>query len=255
MKELSRQAMADKTMALKEFEHWVLFHPLLVRLTRRLGYEFKDPVYLFRAICHDSFVHEYPRWKLSSNERLEFLGDAVIEVLVSEMIFKERPLFHEGELSKLRNALINESSLASLARLMDLGQVILLGRGEIKSRGMEKDSLLSDLFEALMGAVFYDGGFESSRRVFNNILSHYETTFGRVFSDPCCLKDFDPKSRLQEWTMATYGNFPLYRVIKKDRDGFEMELVISGESMGKARASSKKKAEEILAKEAWSRLG
>ncbi|MCY4524955.1 MAG: ribonuclease III [Halobacteriovoraceae bacterium] len=237
----------------KQFADWVASDQRIQGLCRLLGYDFKDKSLLLQALAHSSFCNEFPRLYLSSNERLEFLGDSVLQTLITSIIMRSYPHFSEGELSKLRDSLVNENSLASMAGLLKLGDVILLGRGEIKNHSMRKDTLLANLFEAVLGAIFYDGGYTSCRRVLERIFSLYEKKEGKPFVNSDRLYYFDAKSRLQERCMELYKRLPRYQE-EKVEDGFKVELFISGKSFGSMVAPSKREGQKSLARQALEKL-
>ena len=247
------QLLRFKKQTPQEFACWGTDHIQILNLTAFLGHDFKNKSFLLQAIAHTSFVHEFPHLKLSSNERLEFLGDTILQTLITVMIMKKYPDLAEGCLSKLRDSLVNEKTLASLARLMELGNVVLLGRGEIKGRGMERDALLSNLFESILGAGFYDGGYVACQKILENIFAKYQKETHKSFISLDRLQEFDSKSQLQERCMALYGQLPQYRG-KKMNEGFKMELIISGKLFGSLIGPSKKKIQEILARQALAEL-
>lgn len=172
--------------------------PLAV-LQRTLGYRFRDPALLVRALSHSSSGALH-------NERLEFLGDAVLEAVISADLFLQHPEADEGVLSRWRAALVNGEQLAELARGLRLGEHLRLGPGEIKTGGRQRDSLLADAFEALIGAVFVDGGYQKAARVIR-------TVFGeRLGSPDASMMMADHKSRLQEELQARGFPLPLYKM-------------------------------------------
>lgn len=128
-----------------------------------IGYHFQNRNYLRQALSHSSYANEMRLSKLANNERLEFLGDAVLELMSSEYIFRTNEQMHEGEMTKLRASLVCEPTLAMCAREINLGDYILLGKGEIATGGANRDSILSDAFEAVIGAIYLDGGFTSAK--------------------------------------------------------------------------------------------
>ncbi|MFZ7124918.1 MAG: ribonuclease III [Desulfobacterales bacterium] len=216
-------------------------------IERHLNYHFKNPDLLQEALRHRSFVNEQPAEALTDNERLEFLGDAVLNLFVSHVLMDRFPEMTEGDLSRTRAALVNELRLAELARSIDLGPLILLGKGERLSGGPEKNSILSDTFEALIAAVYLDGGFRTASDVLMN-------RFGFIFDDvECRPAGGDYKSRLQELAQTQQKIVPSYRVIKEsgpDHDKtFDVELTLDGISTT-GTGKSKKLAEQEAAREA-----
>lgn len=175
----------------------------LDRLQRALGYRFRDEPALLRALTHRSASHE-------NNERLEFLGDAMLNFAVGEALYLRQPKAAEGDLSRLRATLVREETLAVAARRVQLGEVIRLGSGELKSGGFRRDSILADGLEAVIGAVYLDGGFEAARSLCLRLL---EPEFGSL-PDPHSLKD--AKTRLQERLQAQGRPLPEYAVLSEE---------------------------------------
>ncbi len=215
----------------------------------RLGYHFHDVRLLERAFYHRSVLNEMAEKGAESNERLEFLGDAVLELVVSEIIYRTRPKDPEGLLTKTRIQLVCESSFAFLAERFDLGRFLLLGHGEEQSGGRKKASLLSDCFEALCGAIYLDGGGSFLYSYFSENLSEIiQGEFGkeRLF--------IDYKSRLQEALQAKNVEFS-YKLVKQSGPShqreFTVQLWIGGKKATQATASRKKQAEQEAARIAW----
>jgi ribonuclease-3 len=223
----------------------------LVGLERKLGYSFKDKGLLKRALIHKSFAFE--KDTKENYEVLEFLGDAVIGLIVSEELIKRFPDKTEGELSQIRAFLVSESSLAELAKLVDLGQYLLLGKGESKTGGRERSSNLCDVFESVFGAIYLDGGFEEAKRVFRE---RFLDKMWEILENAVTYKDF--KSFLQEVTQKEYGEIPTYTVVKAEgpehSKTFYVECRVKDlKTTGKGR--SKKLAEQSAAKEMLRALG
>ncbi len=212
-------------------------------LEKRIGYTFHDKKLLKRAFIHSSAdVGE-------SYERLEFLGDAVLALAVSEHLFFERPEDKEGDLTKCRAALVNETALAEVARRLDLSGYLILGRGERHSGGADKPSILADVVEAMIGAVYVDGGFEEAKSLVNRLL---EKSFETVLSGGG-FRDF--KTRLQEYYHKLGISDIKYTVYKEegpphDRT-FYVKLVVCGEEVARGQGRSKKFAEQKAAKAAY----
>jgi ribonuclease-3 len=175
----------------------------LDRLQRALGYRFQDPVALDRALTHRSVGHD-------NNERLEFLGDALLNFVVGEALYLALPKAAEGDLSRLRATLVREETLASVARRIDLGEVMRLGSGELKSGGYRRDSILADALEAVIGAAHLDGGYEAAR----SLCLHLLAPELQHLPDPGTLKD--AKTRLQERLQAAGRPLPEYTVLSED---------------------------------------
>ena len=167
---------------------------------QRLGYDFRDPALLRQALTHRSFG-------ASHNERLEFLGDSVLNCVIARRLYDALPDLPEGDLSRLRAHLVNQQKLAALGREIGLGEAVLLGEGEVRSRGRERPSILANALEALLGAVFLDGGFVAAESV---ILRIYAETFSTL--DPGAMGK-DPKTRLQEFLQGRRIPLPRYSVV------------------------------------------
>jgi ribonuclease-3 len=222
----------------------------LENLAGRLGHRFQDPRRLDQALRHSSFAHENPEAG-PSNEQLEFLGDAVLALTVSHLLVQHFPESSEGELSRGRAALVNARRLAALARKLDLGTYLLLGRGEEQQAGREKPSLLADALEAVMAAVFLDGGLKAAddltRRWFTPLL-------GDLTASPW--QDF--KTRLQELTQARCKDSPTYHLLAESGPSharqFVVEVCLGERSLARGRGGTKKQAEQQAAREALETL-
>jgi ribonuclease-3 len=210
-----------------------------------LGYRFSDLRLLNKALTHKSYVNEKNE-SLKHNERFEFLGDSVLDVMVSNYLVCEYSDYAEGTLSKIRAAVVNENCLAGLARKIELGKFLLLGKGEDKSGGRDKPSILADAFEALAGALFRDGGLESTSNVILPILVDKIS----AFSCSCDFRDF--KSELQEYTQNKWFCTPSYKVVKElgpdHAKEFEVTVVINSKVKGQGLGKNKKGAEQAAAK-------
>jgi ribonuclease III len=217
----------------------------LTSLQEGINYKFIDVKLLNKALTHKSYANE-KREKLKNNERLEFLGDSVLDILVSDFLVKEYSDFAEGILSKIRAAVVNETCLAKLAQKINLGNYLLLGRGEDLSGGRKKPSILADAFEALAGAVFRDGGLNAASESFLPLLVEEVEKTAKSWS----FRDF--KSDLQEYTQNKLSCIPSYKVVKEigpdHSKKFEVVVVIKNEEQGKALGRSKKEAEQAAAK-------
>jgi len=216
-------------------------------LIKSFDYHFKNPQLLLNALTHTSAVHEFTDLDLKSNEKMEFLGDAVLDTLVTSIIWNKYPKLCEGDLSKLRGALVNKTSLADLARVIDLGPCLVLGKGEINSVGFKKDGILADAFEALIGAMFLDGGFNEVEKAFKNLMAFYEKQVGEEFINVDKLYRFDSKSQLQELTMQLFKEFPVYKAHKEENELFKIEIFLKETLLGEIVAKSKKEGEHKLA--------
>jgi ribonuclease-3 len=217
----------------------------LSELNRKLMYEFKNKDLLVESLRHSSFVNEQIDSNLQDNERLEFLGDAVLNLVVGHILMQRYPELNEGDLSRMRANMVNESQLASIARGIDLGSYIQLGKGEIHSKGWNKNSILADTFEAVIAAIYTDAGFDA---VFKIIDSHFSFLINSV-STPAANHDF--KSQVQELVQMELRSMPIYRVVREsgpDHDKtFRVQLKI-GEVQTEGIGKSKKVAEQDAAR-------
>ena len=214
-------------------------------LEERLGYHFKNNLLLQEALTHKSFANEQKGGSQSDNERLEFLGDAVLDLIISEIIFTEYPSKREGELSKKRASLVREEALAPLAKEIGIGDFLQLGKGEERSGGREKDSLLADALESIIAAVYLDGGFADAQKMVKRLFSPL------ISSSPLIL---DFKSEVQELCQKQGLGVPTYRTVSEegpDHDKrFEVALSLKGETLASGRGRSIKEAEQAAAKSA-----
>ena len=220
-------------------------------LQKTLGYTFSDIRLLNKALTHKSYVNERSEL-LKHNERFEFLGDSVLDVLVSDYLVCEFSDYAEGTLSKIRAAVVNETCLADLARKIELGKYLLLGKGEDFSGGRNKSSILADAFEAVAGALFRDGGLESASQVFLPLLKGEISNFSHSWD----FRDF--KSELQEYTQNKWVCTPNYKVVNElgpdHAKEFEVTVTIKNQFKGKGTGSSKKEAEQAAAKMAMEKF-
>ncbi len=215
-------------------------------LEKRLGYTFKNKQLIIEALTHKSYKKPY------NNERLEFLGDAVLDLIVGEFLFHKFPHSDEGVLSKIRASLVNESGFATLARALDLGRYIYLSPAEENNQGRHKPSLLSNAFEAVIGAIYLEAGLERVRSIVVKLL---DETYPRIDLDTLC-KDY--KTALQELTQATHGVTPDYELLgargPDHRKEFEVAVVIGGKAIASAKGRSKKAAQQKAAQIALEKL-
>jgi ribonuclease-3 len=224
--------------------------PSLANIQQRLSFTFKDEALLERALTHKSYANENKT--ASHNERLEFLGDAVLGLVVSEYLMNICPDSNEGDLSRLRAAVVSEPALASVAREIGLGDFLLLGKGEDQSGGRNKDSLLADCLEALIAAIYLDAGKDAAEAFVIRI-------FEGVITKTCALdKSLDYKTGLQEICQDRLKQLPEYRVVSETgpdhQKEFEVEVWITGELAGRGKGKSKKEAEQGAAREALAML-
>ncbi|MEG6521585.1 ribonuclease III [Desulfotomaculum sp. 1211_IL3151] len=222
------------------------------RLKTRLGFKWHNPTLLIQALTHSSCVHESRGHGLCHNQRLEFLGDAVLELIISEHLYKLFPDRTEGELTKMRAASVCEPSLAKVARGLDLGRCLRMGRGEERSGGRERPSILADAFEALLGAIYLDQGLDISRDFVLNQLSPIidDVVAGRL--------DRDYKTELQEILQQSSPEPLTYTIMDEtgpDHDKtFTAGVIYRGAVIGKGRGHSKKEAEQRAARDAFKNI-
>jgi ribonuclease III len=220
----------------------------LDRLAGEIGHTFNDIGLLERALVHRSYTAEHPA--LPDNERMEFLGDAVLQLAVTDFLYENFPTLREGELAKIRAACVNRDELAVVARRIGLGHHIRLGIGERQSGGSEKASILGDAMEALLAAVYLDAGLEAARRV---VLTHWTDV---ILSKATAPGRLDFKTRLQE-ELAAEGRRPLYTVHGSGPDHareFVAAVEVDGVVWGQGSGRSKKEAEQDAARVAMLRL-
>jgi ribonuclease III len=228
----------------------------LENLQTALHFRFRQPRLLLQALMHRSYVNENPDGAWSDNETLEFLGDAVLGLAVSHLLWKRFPDYNEGELSRLRSAVVNERELAKVATELSLGDYLFLGKGEACTGGRIKPSLLADTLEALIAAVYLDAGLEAT-------VTMVERFFGEVL-DPGRPEhalealDKDYKTQLQELTQSRYKMTPTYNLEREegpDHDKvFYMSVVVDGRVLAHGAGKSKKDAQQLAARKALQRL-
>lgn len=221
-------------------------------LEERLGVTFKSAELLRHALVHSSYVNENPESAPGSNERLEFLGDAVLGLVVADELYAAYPDRDEGKLTELRTLLVRRDTLAKAARRLELGESLLLGRGEEVGGGRARPTNLSHAYEAVVGAIFLDRGLAAARRFVRRSLSpDFEQLDERAFP-------LDPKSRLQEASQSLFQTTPVYRLV--DAEGpdharrFTIEVLIDGRRRGRGKGRSKQQAEKEAARQALKRL-
>ncbi|TVQ78429.1 MAG: ribonuclease III [Bradymonadales bacterium] len=218
-------------------------------LLQKLGIRFKQPEHLELALTHRSFVHEKKLSLDQSNERLEFLGDAVLGLCISEMLVHAFPREDEGTLSKRRAALVNQKQLARLAESVELGPALKIGKGEEKTGGRKKKSLLCDAFEAVVGAYFLDQGLAQTQKFL-------ERVFVDLLPDSQKLEaSQDYKTKLQEHFQSRFRKSPRYSVLRESGPDhsktFEVKIEFGGESLATGQGSSKRSAEQDAARQAY----
>jgi ribonuclease III len=219
-------------------------------LQQQIAFTYRDPRLLERALTHKSYANE--NRLTEHNERMEFLGDSVLNLVVSELLMNALPEASEGDLSRIRAAVVSEPSLAAVAREIGLGEFLLVGRGEEQTGGRDKDSLLADGLEALVASLYLDGGID---RAGDFITRFFRGTIGRVRTAG---GTEDHKTGLQELCQERLKTLPEYRVVSESgpdhRKEFTVELSILGEVCGRGTGRNKKEAEQRAAKEALEKL-
>ena len=221
-----------------------------IALAERLGHTFSDLSLLQQALAHRSWCGEQ-EGGAPSNERLEFLGDAVLGLVVAGYTYERYPDFAEGKLAKVRSAVVNARVLAEVAGSLGVGDVLLLGRGEEGSGGRGKASILADAFEAVLGAVYLDAGWDAARRL---VLRELGPAIARAGEEP---DDFDHKSRLQEKAVRDGDGTPRYVVEGSGPDhdrAYVAQVFLGGTCLGVGEGRSKKDAEQEAARAAWEEL-
>ena len=221
----------------------------LETLSRRLGYNFNDLALLRRALAHRSWCAEVGG--LPSNERLEFLGDAVLGWVVAEIAYRRHGDLPEGKLTDLRKSVVNAIALAEVAESIGLGEHLLLGKGEDAAGGRRKSSILSDALEAVLGAVYLDGGVDAAKALIERLFS------GRLETAAGQLDRLDHKTVLQELTARLYDTAPVYLLTETGPDHsktFTATVLVDGIALGVGEGKSKKLAEQQAASEAFNAL-
>ena len=219
----------------------------LARLTRSLQYEFCDATLLEQALTHRSVSGR-------NNERLEFLGDAILSFVIAERLYQQFPAESEGVLSRLRASLVKGETLAELARDLELGEYLSLGQGEMKSGGFRRASILADAFEAIIGAVYLDSDVDTIRAL---LLRQFDARL-KTISPNATIKD--PKTRLQEYLQGRRLELPIYELVSLEGEAHEQQFVVSceingGECQAKGEGSSRRKAEQAAAEKVLESLG
>lgn len=236
--------MKDITIVRKE---------LLAKLEEKIGYTFKKKYILNRAVTHSSYANQIGLPYVEHNERLEFLGDSVLELIISEFIFKKYKNKPEGKLTKIRAEIVCESSLYEHSKHLGLGDYMLMGKGEEVTGGRKRVSILADAYEALIAAIYIDGGLENARKY---ILSEFLISIDKSVKD-FIIKDY--KSRLQENIQQNIDSNIKYEVVDEKGPAhdktFYINVIIGGKIIGKGGGKSKKEAEQEAAKSALAFLG
>ena len=223
----------------------------LYKIQTTLGLQFNDQSLLLRALTHRSYLNEHPDLALEDNQRLEFLGDAVLDFVAAAWLYHHFPEFQEGRLTSLRSALVRTPTLAKFARQIKLGAHLRLGKGEEESGGHKREANLCDAFEALVGALYLDGGLSVAEGLIYPMLS--DETEHILAAE----LDRDPKSCFQEWSQPEMGLTPRYRTIKATGPDhartFTVTVCVGEEVFGKGQGRSKQTAAQAAAKAALER--
>lgn len=224
--------------------------------TKRLP-RIKNQELKLRALTHRSYINENPQ-EGEDNERLEFLGDAVLGFLVGELLYSRYPQMSEAQLTRLRSALVDEKQLASFARQLELGKLMRLGKGAIKDGGRENPSLLCDTFEALIGAYLMDSNISSVRAYVKGLFEpEADTMVNRTKKKPKNL--VDPKNLFQQWALKTYLQNPEYRIVRESglehSKEFTAEVWVKGKAYGRGKGRRKQDAQKNAAEDALKKLG
>lgn len=221
-------------------------------LSRRLGYTFRDPNLLVEALKHRSYLTETGENRLQSNERLELLGDSVLGMLVTEHLFRAFPEEEEGNLTTMKSLMVSRHILLTIGKQIDLGQFIMLNQAEERAGGRQRPSIISDAFEAVIGAIYLDGGLEAAKRTVEKLVI---SQLDRVLAEE---QHRNYKSMLLEYCQGRGWSGPVYHVTQEEGPDhekiFTIAVRVNDEALGIGKGHSKKKAEQWAAKEALNQL-
>ncbi len=222
---------------------------------KNLNYSFKDKEFLKKALTHSSYGNEHNMGLTENNERLEFLGDAILNLVVSQYLYKKYPNYPEGELTKIRAKVVCESSLAYAARKIQIGKYLLLGKGEEATGGRDRESILADAAEAIVGAIYMDSDFDTTNKL---LLSNFEADIVYAVAKGGDLF-IDYKTELQERLQKNGNSKVEYVVVREEGPDhnkvFHMDVRVDGKTIGNGTGRNKKEAEQMAAKEALFLLG
>lgn len=222
-------------------------------LEKKLNYTFRSPALLEEALCHSSYANEHRTGQIHSNERLEFLGDSVLGFVTAEFLFLQHPDLPEGDLTRIRAALVCEQSLYEVAQKLDLGRYLKLGRGEEAGGGRARTSILADATEAVLAAVYLDGGITAAKELIHRVLLDVER------EEAVEERRRDYKTALQEFVQRQADQVLTYRMAGEEGPDhaktFLAEVLLNGKPLGTGSGHSKKEAEQAAAKAALSALG
>ena len=225
-------------------------------LERRIGYRFRDRGLLEHALTHRSRVHEDASGGVIDNESLEFLGDSVLGFIIADRLFRTFPQHNEGQKSKLKASLVSSASLARLGERLDLGSFLILGRGEEKTGGRRKHAIIADCYEALIAAIYLDGGIEPAQKFIESQFAELVGEARRSGAAASFTEDW--KSALQEYLQSHGRGLPAYRLAAEvgpdHRKSFVVEVVVEGEAVANAEGRSKKEAAQAAARAALEKL-
>lgn len=224
----------------------------LSEIEQRLGYTFRDKRLLVQVFVHRSYLNENRSFTEPHNERLEFLGDSVLGLIVADYLFRTFPDYPEGELSKLRSQLVEAGVCALYAQKLGVEQYLLLSKGERRNDGRGRASILANMLEALLGAVYLDGGLEAAGRVF---IANFQSDLESILNQP----PLNWKALLQDWTQKKFQKTPNYRILEESgpehQKVFRVAVFLEEELLGEGEGSSKKQAEQAAAAAAMKQLG
>ena len=228
-------------------------HQAVEAFERHVGYRFADPQLICWALTHRSYLNSNGGDLPGSNERLEFLGDSVLELVVNEFLYNRYPDLQEGELTKMKSLLVSRGVLAEQAKTLNLGRFLLLSEAERESGGSFRASILADGFEAVIGGVYLDGGLDAARRfVADHLLRDVDTILGNR-------SNVNYKSVLQEIIQERSKTYPRYRIVSQTgpdhRKVFTVEVTVKGDQLGLGKGTNKKRAEQAAAQNGLERLG
>ena len=225
----------------------------LKQFQKKIRYKFRSIKYLHHALIHSSYVNENPELNLTNNETLEFLGDAVLGLIITEYLYKQFTDYSEGKLSIIKSMLVNEQTLAELSKNFELGDFIYLGKGENKESTRGRASILSNTLEALIAAVYLDAGYKAVNKFIHRLyLSKFKEIPGMELRGSY-------KNRLQQYTQAEYGSIPVYEIISEigpsHKKIYEVNVSFQDKVRGYGKGTSKKRAEQNAARDALEKLG
>lgn len=218
-----------------------------------IEYDFKDPGILELALMHKSYANEKVLKNIYGNERLEFMGDAVLGMVISHILMERHPDFSEGDLSKMRAFIVNKETLAGILKKLGISRYIILGKGEQENCGREKVSIMANVYEAIIAAVYFDGGYKS---VFNMVYAHFEAVLDSAEKGVGNSNDY--KSRLQEYCQQNLNTLPKYNIESEEGPDhikkFESVVIIENIKYEKGMGNNKKSAEQEAARKTLNRL-